>query len=151
VFWLCVANRLPIDGCMRAELHNFAPSLEWLACASRAPDVAPVLHAIGAQFFECATEQQRCNCSIVVCDVMIPDMPGCPTWQSQICPSGGIFYYRCDGAGACSDGYDQRNCDRSAPAYECADGEFVAWTAVCDGTPDCVDAIDEFTCEAATR
>lgn len=148
VFWLCVANRLPIDECARAELHNFAPSLEWLACASRGPDADVGLEKLATQFFACAAEQRQCECDIVLCDVTIPDLPGCPDYQSHLCPSGETFAYRCAGDGSlqCTDGYDERNCDRSAPRYDCGDGEFIAWTAVCDGLGDCANDVDEFRC-----
>jgi hypothetical protein len=148
VFWLCVANALPVEACTHAELHNFAPSLEWLACASRAPGSDPLLEELASKFFACATEQRQCGCDLVVCDVTIPKFPGCPSWQSHACPSGEIFAYRCDEPGSvdCADGYNQRNCDPTAPRYDCGDGGHVAWTAVCDGTADCANDVDEFRC-----
>jgi hypothetical protein len=146
-FWLCVANGLA-DRCIFSELHNFAPSLEWLACASRAPGADLVLEEFASQFFACAEEQRECGCDLILCDATVPDMPGCPSYQSEACPSGGTFEYRCDAGGLfdCSDGYDQRNCDPSATRYDCGDGDDIAWTAVCDGSPDCATEVDEFRC-----
>jgi hypothetical protein len=147
-FWLCLANGLAVDRCTHAELHNFAPSLEWLACASRAPGADILLEEFASQLFACATEQRVCGCNFVICDATVPEMPGCPSYQSHTCPSGGDFAYRCDEDGSldCSDGYDQRNCDPAAPRYDCGDGEAIAWTAVCDGSPDCATEVDEFRC-----
>jgi hypothetical protein len=147
-FWLCATNGLEISRCTRAELHNFAPSLEWLACASRAPGGDALLEQLASQFFACATEHQQCGCSILICDATIPDLPGCPSYQSHACPSGGVFAYRCDDGMSlnCGDGYDERNCDPTAPRYDCGDGGTVAWTAVCDGSPDCGNEVDEFRC-----
>ena len=96
VFYLCLANQLPFSDCTLAELHNFAPSLEWLACASRGPDADRTLEDLAAQFFACAAEQRQCGCGIVLCNVTIPDAPGCPPYQSQLCPNGETFAYRCD-------------------------------------------------------
>jgi hypothetical protein len=148
VFWLCVANNLPVDACTLTELNHFAPSLEWLACASRGPDADLRLEDLAAQFFACATEQRECACSIALCNVMIPDVPGCPSYQSRLCPTGETLGRRCytEESAVCSDGYDQRNCDRSAARYDCGDGGFIAWTAVCDGSGDCASDVDEFRC-----
>lgn len=148
VFWLCVANGLSVPECTRAELHNFAPSLEWLACVSRTPGADAKLEELASGFSACATEQRDCECSIVICDVMVPDFPGCPSYQSHDCPDGGIFAYRCDegNSNACTDDYDERNCDPSAPEYDCGDGGFIAWDAVCDGSMDCDNEVDEFRC-----
>jgi hypothetical protein len=139
---------LPADTCTFSELHNFAPSLEWLACASRAPDADAVLEELASRFFACAEEQRECGCSFVLCEIATPYLPECPSYQSQSCPSGGTFGYRCDTRGSldCSDGYNQRNCDPSAPRYDCGDGGDIAWTAVCDGAPDCANEVDEFRC-----
>jgi hypothetical protein len=147
-FWLCAANSLDIERCTRAELHNFAPSLEWLACASRAPGADALLEQFASQLFGCATEQRQCGCSFTLCEATVPDLPGCPSYQSHACPSGGTFAYRCDEPGSfdCSDGYDQRNCDPAAPQYDGGDGGLIAWTAVCDGAPDCANEVDEFRC-----
>jgi hypothetical protein len=146
-FWLCAANGLSLAECTRAELHNFAPSLEWLACASRSGSDA-ALDDLASNFFACATEMRQCGCQIVVCDFVIPAIEGCPSYQSHACPSGETFAYRCDeyGTNDCSDGYDQRNCDPTAARYDCGDSGFIDWTDVCDGSPDCANEVDEFRC-----
>jgi hypothetical protein len=149
VLWLCAANGLG-EECIFAELHNFGPSLEWLACASRAPDGDRLLEEFASQLSACATEQRECGCPVHVCDARAPNLPGCPSYQSNTCPSGDPFGYRCDEPSSldCSDGYDQRNCDPTAPRYDCGDGGFIEWTAVCDGTGDCDNEVDEFRCGA---
>jgi hypothetical protein len=148
VFWLCAANGLPIAQCTRAELHNFGPSLEWLACTSRAPGGDTLLERLASEFFACATDLQECGCEIHACDIAIPPVEGCPSYQSHACPGGGQFAYRCDDRNSnhCNDGYDRRNCDPAAARYDCGDGGFIAWTEVCDGSPDCANEVDEFRC-----
>lgn len=147
VFWLCAANGLG-EECIFAELHNFGPSLEWLACASRSPGGDRLLEEFASQLSVCVKEQRACGCLVYICDASVPNLPGCPSYQSNTCPNGEHFAYRCDETSSidCSDGYDQRNCDPAAPRYDCGDGGFIAWTAVCDGTADCDNGVDEFRC-----
>jgi hypothetical protein len=147
-FWLCAGSGLPIAECTRAELHNFAPSLEWLACTSRAAGGDAMLELLASEFLACAAEIRQCECGLVVCDAPIPAVDGCPSYQSHACPSDGVFAYRCDERDThhCSDGYDQRNCNPMADRYDCGDGGFIAWTEVCDGSPDCANEVDEFRC-----
>jgi hypothetical protein len=147
VFWLCATNGLPIAECTRTELHRFAPSLEWLACTSRAPGGDEVFEQLASRYVACTTELRECGC-LQICGITIPLVDGCSTYQSHACPDGGQFVYRCDESDAndCNDGYARRNCDPSADRYDCGDGGFVAWTDVCDGSPDCANAVDEFRC-----
>lgn len=146
-YWLCATNGLEIAACTNAELHNFAPSLEWLACASRAPGADALLEQLASEFFACAAKQREQG-GIASCQLEIPEVPGCPSYQSDVCPSGEPFAYRCDDRDSldCGDGYDDRNCDPAALRYDCGDGGLIAWTAVCDGSPDCMNEVDEFRC-----
>jgi hypothetical protein len=141
-----------LQDCVEAELHNFAPSLEWVACASRTgAEFEHVMTVLAAENRACAAMVEPGSCSLTLCPPSSVDrsFDGCPEWHpySTACPTGTATFGLCNGRSDCPDGYDERNCERQAPAYICADRMTVDWHAICDGTDDCSDGIDEFRCE----
>jgi hypothetical protein len=139
-----------VEQCVLVELHNFAPSLEWTACASRyGNEFASRLSTAAAEYRSC-TAMVEASGSLVICapSSVSRDFEGCPAWHAHplVCASGDYFL-RCDGVSECPDDYDERNCDPEASSYTCTDGAGVDWHVICDGTGDCSDGIDEFRCE----
>lgn len=137
-----------IAACVRVELHNFAPSLEWLACASRTPGIVGQL---AAYFARCAQGIPQSSCSLTICLEPPPSSAAenCPPYAEtpRICPNGVDFVsMRCDGEASCPDGYDERNCNPEADRYDCGDGTNTTWLSVCNATPDCPNGADEALC-----
>uniref|UniRef100_A0A914W906 Peptidase S1 domain-containing protein n=1 Tax=Plectus sambesii TaxID=2011161 RepID=A0A914W906_9BILA len=81
----------------------------------------------------------------VVCN---PDQFKCSSGVSRIpCLYN---WERCDGIADCSDGSDERFCDKlhCYGNFECDNGDCVALDKVCNGIPDCNDGSDETKCAA---
>jgi hypothetical protein len=137
--------------CIEAEFHNFAPSAEWLACASRADDAFDSYLAALTQYYRGCTRSDGSDCDVSICLEPAPSQTfdGCPPFNERpfTCRNRIDTFIRCNDESDCPDGYDERNCDPAAESYLCTDGTGIDWHALCDGTEDCADGVDEFRCE----
>jgi hypothetical protein len=140
-----------LQGCIEAEFHNFAPSPEWLACASRSEGAFESYLRDLTQYYGSCAQTNNDQCLVMVCQGSPPSytFEGCPPWNEYpfTCRNGVDPFIRCNDERDCADGYDELNCEPEAESYTCSDGAGIDWHALCDGTEDCADGIDEFRCE----
>lgn len=151
------------QACLRADYLEMVPLIPWLACASRAVRTDAALETWLAWYTEdgrrraAACSAERCTegqCDSTSTSTGEPpklSLPDCPKLHQNFCPDGTTQFLACSGSQECADGYDERNCDRSAVAYLCGGGDRVSWLALCDGQLDCLDGSDELNCSSIDK
>ncbi|HEY3496508.1 MAG TPA: LDL receptor domain-containing protein, partial [Polyangiaceae bacterium] len=136
-----------LERCVQAELQNFAPSVQWIACTVHTGGDHD-LDELASYYRAWARETRSSDCHLVL-PPPAPELGECAVRSAYRipCPGTESTLNFCDGEAQCADGYDERNCDPAAEAYACGGGEQVEWDALCDGESDCPDGDDEHACE----
>ena len=149
----CQLTAQGLTGCIPSELNNFAPSIEWLVRQTRRlqedPNYSSAVLLLTADFLECAGNQ-TCTAFPLPCVFREERVLNSSPWQPLVreCPDGTPAGRQCDAQTRCADGYDERNCDPSAPSFDCGGVQTIPWLSICDGLRDCANGDDEFRCEA---